>query len=135
MDKPKEYKGKLLLHWETGCEDVYGAFFQDYRGIRPNPDYDPESKHIEHHTPEFYDWDWTIEFHTGDYLEVYNPDGSIAFQGVIIKNRRAWLEFDERLSFVPREIPPKTWFKWLIKEYKAKLIKNYKQYLTDNPNN
>ena len=113
-------KGTLEDYFETGSEGVYWSFFEDG----------------EYESP----YDKLHLLQNGDYLTIYNPDDSIAWQGEIIEDRLS--AFAERMPgkyenfgqatcgglwvhWNQKDFDPLEWGAYFLKKFRAELDRTH----------
>lgn len=116
IEYPYTYSGNLETYYETGYEGMSAAILSDDRGNHEAPKWDNPKEMMTYKSLE---WAHFFDKHAAQHLQVRGPDGKEVFNGVVTQDRHKVVEFDYKLSFIPKEVSIDDWIIWLTKEYKA----------------
>lgn len=115
------YVGNLELYFETGMEQM-AAIFHDDRGLHEGPKWDkPEEKMM------YKSLSWAIFF--GDRfcmydIKIFNKDGTIAYEGPLVKDKGRIRRANYNISFIPTTITRRKWVDLCQRELRAELTTN-----------
>jgi len=115
------YKGNLEFYFETGMEQM-GTIFHDDRGLHEGPHYSKPGERFMYKSLE-----WSIWFGQRMCIydiKIFNPDGTVAYEGPLVKDKKKMHKDKYSTSFLPAEMDKRTWMKYCGKEYRAELRTN-----------
>lgn len=117
-----KYVGTLEAYYETGMEGCHLIMLHDDRGLRPGPKWDNPAEIMNYHSLE-----WAVVFDKKGYFaaNIYDKEGNLVYEGKLTMDRQKVIKAKHQASFIPKEIPTKTWFEYVRKEYKAEIFTNY----------
>lgn len=126
MDNVKlhKYEGILEFYFETGFEHM-AVIFHDNRGNHEAPHWDTKNHPNEMKT--YRSLEWAIFF--GDKagyhnIRIFDKENNVVYEGPITKDKKKMKEDRYRVSFIPKEIDKRSWFRYCREEYRAELFTN-----------
>lgn len=103
-----EYEGFLTLYFETGMEGLAPILQED----KPTDIIDGEKK---------YSLKNSIFLKGGEYLQIFDKDGNIEWEGLLIPTIE---QFKHHLHLLPDGMTKEQWVGYCNKEHKAKVFTN-----------
>lgn len=126
------YEGTLEFYFETGMEG-HSSNLHDNRGWHDAPTFNNETRAFDGPTQRCKSLEWCVFLKGGEYLEVFNSDNEILWEGLMVNDPVACSLHNYALHFIPQGIPLEQWRIMCQDEYKAKVYTN-EPVMAEDPN-
>jgi len=117
------YSGTLEFYFETGMEGL-ASILHDDRGWREEPSWDNKTQKNDGPLKKCKSLEWCTFMRGGEYLTVFDEEGSVLWEGLLFRDTEATKDKDYRHHFLPQRIPYEDWAKWCREEYRAEIQTN-----------